>query len=187
MTEPQDEVPETEERPDEEKAPEAGGRRAPSRILLAWVLSVLLVLALAGTAVAAIALRGQDSREEGRTAMTRAGRQMAVDFMTYKYQTWDADVQRVLANATGPFKQQFSSTAASLKTQVVQNKASSQGEVLEAGIISMDSDSGQLLIVVDAAIANTSAPNGQLRHLRVKLDMVREGDRWLTADLQFVG
>ena len=162
-------------------------QEARARMWLAWGLSLLLVLALAGTAVAAIALRGQDSRDENRTAMMRAGRQMSVDFMTYKYQTWDDDVQRVLANATGPFKQQFSETATSLKQQVTQNQASSQGEVLEAGIVSMDSDSGQLLVVIDAAVANKAAPNGQLRHLRVKLDMVREGDRWLTADLQFVG
>lgn len=173
--------------PLDDEVPESADQDARARMWLAWGLSLLLVLALAGTAVAAIALRGQDSRDENRTAMMRAGRQMSVDFMTYKYQTWDDDVQRVLANATGPFKQQFSDTATSLKQQVTQNQASSQGEVLEAGIVSMDADSGQLLVVIDAAVANKAAPNGQLRHLRVKLDMVREGDRWLTADLQFVG
>lgn len=187
MTEPiDDDTRETE--PAAEEAPAGGETRSPSRQTLALV--VLLVLALSSTAlvvVAAVALRGQQSRDADRAEILRAGRQMSVDFMTYKYQTWDADVQRVLANATGPFKQQFSDTATSLKQQVTQNKASSQGEVLEAGIVSMDADSGQLLVVIDAAVTNTAAPNGQLRHLRVKLDMVREGDRWLTADLQFVG
>ena len=44
-----------------------------------------------------------------------------------------------------------------------------------------------MLVIVDAVVQNTAEPNGQLRHYRIKLDLVREKDRWLTADLQFVG
>jgi Mce-associated membrane protein len=51
----------------------------------------------------------------------------------------------------------------------------------------MDTDSAQVLVVADATITNTAAPDGQLRHYRIKLDMVRVGDAWLTAGLQAVG
>lgn len=166
----------------------ADGRPRRSRYLwLAWLLSVLLVLALAGTVVVGVVLAGQRSREADRDALLKAGRQTVVDFTTYKYQSWDTDVQRVLADATGPFKDEFSMTAGQLKGPVLANKATSQGEVLEAGVVSMDTDSAQVLVVADAKITNTAAADGQLRHYRIKLDMVRVGDAWLTAGLQAVG
>lgn len=168
-------------------APDAEDVRRRSMLWLAWALSVLLVLALAGTVLAAVLLAGQHSRDSDRTAVLQAGRQTVVDFTTYKYESWDADVQRVIADATGPFKDEFTATSGELKGPVVANKASSEGEVLEAGVVSMDSDSAQVLVVADATVTNTAIPSGQLRHYRIKLDLVRENGRWLTAGLQAVG
>ena len=51
----------------------------------------------------------------------------------------------------------------------------------------MDVDSAQVLVVADAVVTNTAARTARARHYRIKLDMVRERDRWLTADLQAVG
>lgn len=153
----------------------------------AWLLSVLLVLGVAATVVAGLVLGAQNDRKTDRDALLRAGRQTVVDFTTYKYESWDTDVQRVVADATGPFKDEFTATASQLKAPVVANKATSQGQVLEAGVVSMDTDSAQLLVVADATITNTAAPDGQLRHYRIKLDLVRVGDRWMTTGLQAVG
>jgi Mce-associated membrane protein len=172
---------------EESSAEEPRSPRRSRYVWLAWLLSVLLVLALAGTVVVGVVLGGQRSRKADRSALLEAGRQTVVDFTTYKNQSWDADVQRVLADATGPFKDEFSTTARQLKAPVVANKATSQGDVLEAGVVSMDTDSAQVLVVADATITNTAAPDGQLRHYRIKLDMVRVGDAWLTAGLQAVG
>jgi Mce-associated membrane protein len=166
------------------EAPPPGRGR---HLWLAWLLSVLLVLALAAAVVVGVVLAGQRSREADRDALLKAGRQTVVDFTTYEYRSWDADVQRVLADATGPFKDEFSTTAGQLKAPVVANKATSRGEVLEAGVVLTDADSAQVLVVADATITNTAAPDGQLRHYRIKLDMVRVGDAWLTAGLQAVG
>ena len=175
------------ERPGQDVPADGPPPRRTRYLWLAWLLSVLLVLALAGTIVVGVVLAGQRSREADRDALLKAGRQTVVDFTTYKYQSWDADVQRVLADATGPFKDEFSTTAGQLKGPVVANKATSQGEVLDAGMVSTDTDSAQVLVVADAKITNTAAADGQLRRYRIKLDMVRVGDAWLTAGLQAVG
>jgi Mce-associated membrane protein len=162
-------------------------RTSRSNLLLAWALSVLLIASLAGLVVAVVAISKQDTRDDARLAVMRAGRQTALDFTTYKYQTWDADVQRVLNGATGPFKEEFSQASASVKAQVVANKASSAGEVIDAAVVSMDTDSAQVLVVADAAVTNTAIPDGQRRHYRMKLELVREGQVWRTADLEAVG
>jgi Mce-associated membrane protein len=156
-------------------------------LVLTWALSVVLLLVLAGLVVSVVALGRQDSRNDARIAAMKAARQTAVDFTTYKYDTWDADAQRVLDGATGPFKQEFTDTAAGLKEVVVSSKATSEGEVLDAAVESIDVDSAQVLVVCDAVVKNTASQNGTRRHYRMKLEMVREGDRWKVADLEAVG
>lgn len=160
-------------------------RRGP--LVLAWALSVLLVVALAAATVSVIALRRQQERAEDRAGAMRAARQLALDFTTYKYDTWDADARRVLADATGQFKQEFEAGVTSVKTEVVANKATSKGDVKEAAVVSNDKDSAQVLVIVNAVVTNTAAPTGVERRYRIKLDLVREQDQWLTADLQVVG
>lgn len=161
-----------------------GDRRLP---VLAWALSVLLVVALAGLVVAVVALRQQDTRNDSRMSVMQAARQMTHDFTTYKYDTWDADAQRVIDGSTGQFKQEFSDAAGSVKTSVVSGKVTSTGEVLEAAVQSIDTDSAQILMVADAVVTNAAQDGAKRRHYRIKLEMVREGDRWLVADLKAVG
>lgn len=155
--------------------------------MLAWALSVLLVMALAAATVSVVAISRQNAAGAARDQAMKAGRQLALDFTTYGYQNWDADAQRVLAGSTGQFKEEFAASADAVKAQVLTNKASSKGDVKEAGVVSADKDSAQVLVIVNAVVANTAEPNGVERRYRIKLDLVRESGRWLTADLQVVG
>ena len=74
-------------------------KRGP--MILAWALSVLLVIALAGATLAVIALRKQSADDSEREGAMKAGRQLVLDFTTYDYNTWDADSKRVLDDSTG--------------------------------------------------------------------------------------
>ncbi|HZX02699.1 hypothetical protein [Kribbella sp.] len=157
------------------------------RLLLAWGLSVLLVVALAGLTLSVVALSKQRAADAERTGAMKAARQLALDFTTYDYQTWDTDSKRVIDESTGQFKQEFQAGIDAVKTDVVSNKATSKGDVKEAGVVSSDKDSAQVLVIVNAVVTNTASTTGTERRYRIKLDMVREKDRWLTADLQVVG
>jgi Mce-associated membrane protein len=157
------------------------------RLILAWALSVLLVVALAGLTLSVVALRRQSAAEAQREGAMKAARQLALDFTTYDYKTWDADSKRVLDDSTGQFKQEFQSGIDAVKTDVATNKATSKGDVKEAAVVSNDKDSAQVLVIVNAVVTNTASTDGVERRYRIKLDLVREQDRWLTADLQVVG
>jgi Mce-associated membrane protein len=157
------------------------------RLVLAWALSVLLVVALAGLTLSVVALSKQRADDTERAGAMKAARQLALDFTTYDYQTSDADFKRVTDESTGQFKQEFQAGIDAVKTEVVTNKATSKGDVLEAGVVSNDKDSAQVLVIVNAVVTNTASTTGTERRYRIKLDMVREKDRWLTADLQVVG
>jgi Mce-associated membrane protein len=163
----------------------SSSRRGP--VILAWALSVLLLVALVAAALSVVALRRQQTRNEDRAAAMAAARQLALDFTTYNYDSWDADAKRVLDDSTGQFKEEFASGSNSVKTEVVTNKATSKGDVKEAAVVSNDKDSAQVLVIVNAVVTNTAAKDGVERRYRIKLDMVREKNRWLTADFQVVG
>ncbi|TCO49528.1 Mce-associated membrane protein [Kribbella antiqua] len=157
------------------------------QLVLAWALSVLLVIALAGVTLSVVALQKQSAEKTEREGAMKAARQLALDFTTYDYKTWDADSKRVLDDSTGQFKDEFQAGIAAVKTEVQTNKATSKGDVKEAAVVSNDKDSAQVLVIVNAVVTNTASTDGVERRYRIKLDMVREKDRWLTADLQVVG
>ena len=163
----------------------AAVRRGP--VILAWALSVLVLVALVGATLSVVALRGQETRKSDRESAMKAARQLALDFTTYNYESWDADAQRVLDDSTGQFKEEFKSASDSVKTEVTANKATSKGEVKEAAVVSNDKDSAQVLVIVNAVVTNTASKDGVERRYRIKLDLVREKNRWLTADFQVVG
>ena len=160
-------------------------RKGP--IILAWALSVLVLVALVAATLSVIALRGQHTKNQDRAAAMQAARQLALDFTTYDYKTWDADTKRVLNDSTGQFKDEFAAGANQVKSEVVTNQATSTGEVVEAAVVSNDKDSAQVLVIANAVVTNTAAKDGVQRRYRIKLDLVREKDRWLTADFQVVG
>jgi Mce-associated membrane protein len=173
-------------RPDDTGPP--GGRKpARTRTVLLVVLAVVSVAAVVLAATTTSRLAASTDRDQRRTAVLGAARQQAVNFTTLDYQHLDRDLRRVLRGSTGDFRSQFRSGTKDLSALVTENKATSQGEVLEAGIVSDDTDSARVLVVADSTVTNSADPKPQKRHYRMQLDLVREGSRWLVSDLQFVG
>jgi Mce-associated membrane protein len=161
--------------------------RGRGPLIVAWALSVLLVVALSAATLSVVALHRQSETKAEREGAMKAARQLALDFTTYDYRTWDADSQRVLNDSTGQFKDEFQAGVNAVKTKVQTTKATSKGDVKEAAVVSNDKDSAQVLVIVNAVVTNTASTDGVERRYRIKLDLVREKDRWLTADLQVVG
>ena len=174
---------------------QAGGAgSAPRRaVLLVRVLLVAVLLAaLVAGGLLLVRHRQAAAQQAVRDDVLTAARQEAVNFTTLDYRHLDRDLGRVLDGAGGSFKQQFQQQSDQLRQLVTANKAVSVGQVLDAGLVSLDGDSARVLVVADSRVTNTGAPDGQLRRYRMQLDLVRSADgptrgRWLTSDLQFVG
>ncbi len=58
---------------------------------------------------------------------------------------------------------------------------------MEAGIVRSDERTATALVVVDGNVRNTAAPEGRVNTYRMKLELERQGGRWLTSMLEFVG
>ncbi|MFI6103238.1 hypothetical protein [Streptomyces sp. NPDC051310] len=129
----------------------------------------------------------QRAEEQRRQDILAAARQSALNFTSLDYRHYDRDSANVLKGATGDFKEQFAAQTAELTKLVAANKSVSEGQVLEAGITRADERTARVLVVADSRVTNTAAPQGQARTYRLQLDLVHEGGRWLTSDVEFVG
>jgi Mce-associated membrane protein len=157
------------------------------RIALFAVLALVAVAALVGTGVLAPKISAASARDDRRAEVLHDARQQAINFTTLDYRHLDTDLSRVLRGSTGDFRKQFKAGVKDLTTLFTTNKVVSTGEVLDAGLVSSDSDSARVLVVADSTVVNTASPKGDKRHSRIQLDLVRHDGRWLVSDLSFVG
>jgi Mce-associated membrane protein len=154
-------------------------------------LTVLLAALLAALAVTAGVLgwqlRGAHALEQRRTSVLQAASQHATDFLSIDYRHVERDTAKVLAGATGQFRQEYAGSRSRLQQLVRQNRSVSTGKVLSVGVVSSDEDSARAIVVADSQVQNLSTSEPQPRHYRLQLDLAEQDGRWLVSSLQFVG
>jgi Mce-associated membrane protein len=150
-----------------------------------------LALAVIAALIVTVLLGRQGLAERGkaqdRADAVAAARQVAANFSTLDYRTFDRDIARVTAEATGSFRSDFAAQAAQIKQVVVADKSVSNGSVGSVALVSSSSTSARALVVLDASVTNTSATTPTARHYRVQLDLTKVHGRWLASQLEFVG
>ena len=152
-----------------------------------------------GLAVALVALlvaiglvvTSRDSVDDDLTSAQRevaeAARVEALAFLTVDHADMDPLIDAVLAGATGDFAEQYESQRDTLTSEAIRTEATSTGEVVALGVGDLDDDSATVLVAANSTVTNTSTGSeGQVRYYRLRLDLVREGERWLTSNVQFV-
>ncbi|MFI1398035.1 hypothetical protein [Streptomyces sp. NPDC020681] len=155
-----------------------------------WALPAVAAataLTMALTGWLGVRLYEQQAENRRHQDILAAARQSALNFTSLDYRHYARDSENVLKGAAGDFKEQFAAQTAELTKLVAANKSVSEGQVLEAGITRADERTARVLVVADSKVTNTAAPAGQARTYRLQLDLVLEGGRWLTSDVEFVG
>jgi Mce-associated membrane protein len=160
-------------------------RRARTAAIVLAALSVVLVALSVAFGVTALShQRDRDDLRDAREAAVTAARQEIINLHTISYQTADADLARVLAGATGKFKEQFSEAKTDLKPIVVANKTVTSAQINAAGVVRADTDSATVLVSVDRTVKDASDTTGAANHFRYRVELEKHGGRWLVSDLQ---
>jgi Mce-associated membrane protein len=121
-------------------------------------------------------------------AVTAAAKDQTLAFLNIDYQDMDASIAKVLDGSTGSFKEQYSGAKANLKSSATRAKAKSTGKVLSVGISEVGKDDAVVFVAANSQVSNTTTKGKTVpRYYRLKLTMERQGDRWLTSNLEFVG
>ncbi|PKH41853.1 hypothetical protein CXG46_08320 [Nocardioides alpinus] len=128
-----------------------------------------------------------DDLTASQREVAEAARTEALAFLTVDHTDMDPLIDAVLAGATGEFKEQYESQREMLASEAVRTEATSAGEVVALGVGDLDDETATVLIAANSTVTNTSTGSeGQVRYYRLRLDLVREDDRWLTSNVQFV-
>ena len=180
------------------EAAEAPGKAVRTGRLRAWVtprlaLAVAALLLLGAGAIGVTKARpyyaARDQAEQGAAALA-AGRQLAVNFVTMDYRTFDSYGSTVLSGASGSFRSDYAAKLTDLKKVIVANQTRSSVKQVEAGLVSSDSDSAEVIVGLVAPTSNTATPKAVDKTYRLRLDLHRTSDAnspWKVTNLEFVG
>lgn len=148
-------------------------------VLVALLMAIGLVVASQGSV--------DDDLSTAQREVAEAARAEAVAFLTVDHRDMDPLIDAVLDGATGDFAEQYESQRERLTREAGRTEATSTGEVVALGVGDLDDDSATVLVAANSTVTNTSTGGeGQVRYYRLRLDLVREGERWLTSNVQFV-
>jgi|SRR5450759_2679585 Mce-associated membrane protein len=157
---------------------------------LALGVAALLLLTTAGIGVTKVRpyLAERDRADRGAAALA-AGKQLAINFVTMDYRTFDSYGAQVLNGASGSFHADYAAKLADLRKVVVANKTRSSVKQVEAGLVSADLDSAEVIVGLVAPTSNTATPNAVDKTYRLRLDLHRTTDinaPWKVISLDFV-
>lgn len=158
-------------------------------LALVVAAALLLVGGLIGVTKARPYFAERDRAEQGAAALA-AGRQLAVNFVTMDYRTFDAYGAQVLSGASGPFHTDYQTKLSELKKIVVANKTHSSVKQVEAGLVSSDADSASVIVGLVAPTSNTATPKAVDKTYRLRLALQKTSDAnapWKVISLDFVG
>ncbi|HYJ28388.1 MAG TPA: hypothetical protein VEW73_11800 [Nocardioides sp.] len=156
-----------------------------------WVAGGLAVVLVALLVAIGWVVTRQDDVDAGLTTAQQevagAARREALAFLTVDHRDMAPLIDAVLDGATGGFAKQYASQRGTLTSEAVRTEATSTPEVVALGVGDQDDDEATVLVAANSTVTNAgTGAEGQVRYYRLRLRLVREDDRWLTSDLQFV-
>jgi Mce-associated membrane protein len=177
----------------------ATSRRAGVPVVAsAAVLGVVAVLLAAACVVVLVWPTAVPGKSEAEKADDRdvvvqsAATKVMKAFLDVDYRDMDARIDTVLGLSTAPFKNQYQTVSADLKSKAEQAKTVSTGAVVRVAIGDIDDDTAVVYVAADSKVTNTAteqekAEGGEAdgeRSFRFQMTMKKVGDRWLLSDLQ---
>lgn len=162
-----------------------GGR---GRAFLTWALTALLVALVAASVVV---WRTAPTVDEDLTAahheVAAAARSEALAFLTVDHRDMDPLIDAVLAGATGDFERKYAAQRDRLVREAVRTEATSTGEIVALGVGDLEATRATVVVAANSSVTNTgTGGEAEMRYYRLRLDLVREGGRWLASDVRFV-
>lgn len=179
--------------------PEPGSGRGPlawGRLAwgpLAWVALALLV-ALIATATAlgfALASANTDQAAQAQAAQAQsaqaqdAARDYALALSAVHYQTLEDSRARAAELSTAEFSGQVDEVFNGLASTLTAAQAVTTATVDDVGIVSLDEANAVALVFIDQQSTSLVRPEGVVNGLRLRVELVREGGRWLVDKAEF--
>lgn len=165
-----------------------GAKRALRTLARVRVLvPLLLITALtAGCALLGVQYLNEDAVRDARDSAKRAAREYAVALTTYDHTSLRDDFGRVSSHATGEFAKEYEQVSANLTKLIKKHESTSEGNVIATGTVSVARDRAVVLLFVDQTIKNANIDKPRIDRNRMRMTLVREGERWLVDNVELL-
>ena len=159
------------------RAGRLAGLLRPRRIVAVLAVAALL----AGGGYAGWKLYENHAVDQAEQQAVATAKDYAVTLTSIDSGSIDQNFSEVLNGATGEFKDMYSRSSNQLKQMLVDNKATSKGVVVDAGVKSATTDRVVVMLFVDQSITNTASPEPRVDRSRVLMTMDKVDGRWLVS------
>jgi hypothetical protein len=165
--------------------------RARVRVGLPLLIGLVVLAVLLGAGVVwllnkAGELRAPDLKASDSAAQqaVHAASQAARDLSSYDYRTLESDFKTASSQTTGSLHSEYDALAQQIRATAIQQQAVSQTVVIKAGVEDATPTLAHVIVFANRNATTTANPNRLPEPLRIRMTMVKIGDRWLAKDLQ---
>ncbi|MGQ9348672.1 hypothetical protein [Mycolicibacterium gilvum] len=156
-------------------------------------VALVLVIAVLGTA-ALLAVSGYmrlehrdaENLRQQNAEYAAAARQSVVTLMSLDFNKAEEDVQRIIDNSTGQFKDDFESQAAEFVKVAQDSKVVTEVTVNSTAVERMTGDGAEVLVAASSRVTNTAGADQEPRTWRLSVSLVREDGQIKMSNVEFV-
>ncbi|MFI6432676.1 h domain protein [Rhodococcus oryzae] len=158
--------------------------RSIRRTVLAAVAAALVIALAAGVGVLFYQHLQDNKTEQARTDAVAAAGEQAVAMLSYNYNTVDAQLAEAADGLTGSFKEDYNTLVGEvIAPGAKEKKLTVQVTVQGGSVVSADPDDAVVLLFLNQITTSADAPDAATTGSRVRMEMHKDGDRWLTGRL----
>lgn len=176
-----------------EDEPTTRKRRLRRPRLASVAVALVLVIAVLGTA-ALLAVSGYmrlehrdaENLRQQNAEYAAAARQSVVTLMSLDFNKAEEDVQRIIDNSTGQFKDDFESQAAEFVKVAQDSKVVTEVTVNSTAVERMTGDGAEVLVAASSRVTNTAGADQEPRTWRLSVSLVREDGQIKMSKVEFV-
>jgi Mce-associated membrane protein len=127
-----------------------------------------------------------EREEQRRAEFAAAAGQAVVTLMSINSNTAQDDVQRIIDNSTGAFRDDFQQSAEEFVEVAKESKAVTKATVVGTAVDAMTDDSAVVLVTAATTITNSAGANEQPRTWRLSVDVTNDAGHIKMSKVDFV-
>jgi Mce-associated membrane protein len=155
--------------------------------VVAMTLASLCIIALIAVSVLMVKHHRDQAAEQQRSAeFAAAARQSVVTLMSLDFNKAKEDVQRIIDNSTGQFKDDFKNQAEDFIKVAQDSKVVTEVSINATGVESMTNDTAVVLVSASSRVTNAAGAKQEPRTWRLSVNLQRDGGQIKMAKVEFV-
>lgn len=174
--------------PEPPRRPTGWRRWVPSKSAIAALAAIALVIGFVAASTYMVLQHGDATQSRKREAEFVAGaKQGVVSMISLDFTKAKADVQRVIDNSTGQFRDEFQQRAKDFIAVVEQSKAITEGTVNAAAVESVADTSAVVLVAATSRVTNSPPGKDEPPKIwRLRVTVADEGGKYKMSKVEYV-